>query len=156
MHVLALKVPPLAVGLLIAAIMWLAAWATPTLRFVFPARSFFSVAFVVTGGVISGLGIASFRRAKTTVNPMKPDSSSSLVMSGVAGIYTYTRNPMYLGFLFILVGWAIFLSNVLAFFLLPGFILYMNRFQIEPEEKALASRFGEVFVSYASRVRRWL
>ena len=153
MHVLALKVPPLALGLLIAAIMWLAEWATPTLRFMFPARSFFSVAFVVTGAVISGLGIASFRRAKTTVNPMKPDSSSSLVVSG---IYTYTRNPMYLGFLLILVGWAIFLSNALAFFLLPGFILYMNRFQIEPEEKALASRFGEMFVSYTSRVRGWL
>ena len=156
MHALALKVPPLAVGLLIAAIMWLAAWATPTLTFVFPARSFFSVAFVVTGAVISGLGIASFRRAKTTVNPMKPDSSSSLVVSGVAGIYTYTRNPMYLGFLLILVGWAIFLSNVLAFFLLPGFILYMNRFQIEPEERALSALFADEYSEYHAKVRRWV
>ena len=67
-----------------------------------------------------------------------------------------TRNPMYLGFLLVLLGWAIYLSNVLAFLLLPAFILYMNRFQIYPEEKALASLFGEEFASYKSRVRRWL
>jgi protein-S-isoprenylcysteine O-methyltransferase Ste14 len=107
----------------------------------------------VAGAVIGGLGFASFIRAKTTVNPMKPDSSSSLVVSG---IYQFTRNPMYLGFLLGLFGWAIFLSNALAFFLLPAFIAYMNRFQIEPEEKALARLFGEQFVAYRSRVRRWL
>ena len=99
------------------------------------------------------MGFASFRRAKTTVNPMKPDSASSLVVSG---IYDLTRNPMYLGFLVILVGWAFFLSNALGFIFLPLFVLYMNRFQIEPEERALASVFGEAFASYRSRVRRWL
>jgi protein-S-isoprenylcysteine O-methyltransferase Ste14 len=55
-----------------------------------------------------------------------------------------------------LLGWAIFLSNALAFFLLPAFIVYMSRFQIEPEENALARLFGEQFVAYRSRVRRWL
>ena len=153
MHVLELKVPPLALVFLMAAFMWLARWAVPTFGFELPARTLFSVSAAVAGAVIGGLGFASFIRAKTTVNPMKPDSSSSLVVSG---IYRFTRNPMYLGFLLGLLGWAIFLSNARAFFLLPAFIVYMNRFQIEPEEKALARLFGEQFVAYRSRVRRWL
>ena len=82
MHVLELKVPPLAVGLLMAALMWLASWAMPAFGLMFPAHRFFSVTVAVAGVVIIGLGIASFRRAGTTVNPMKPDSASSLVVSG--------------------------------------------------------------------------
>jgi len=153
MHVLELKVPPLALVLLMAALMWLAAWALPALGFMLPGDYLFSVSLLVAGTVISGLGVASFRRAKTTVNPMKPDSSSSLVTSG---IYRWTRNPMYLGFLLGLLGWAIFLSNALAFLLLPVFVVYINRFQIEPEEKALAMLFGKPFANYKSHVRRWL
>ncbi len=153
MQGLELKVPPLALGLILAALMWLVSRAMPAFGFMFPASRFFSVTVAVAGVVIIGLGIASFRRAGTTVNPMKPDSASSLVVSG---LYRLTRNPMYLGFLVVLLGWAIFLSNALAFLFLPAFILYMNRFQIEPEEKALTSLFGEQFVAYRSRVRRWL
>ena len=63
---------------------------------------------------------------------------------------------MYLGFLLILSGWAIFLTNALVFLLLPLFIFYMNRFQIQPEERALTARFGQAFVSYTARVRRWI
>jgi len=136
-----------------AALMWLASWAMPAFGLLFSAHRFFSVTVAVVGVVLIGVGIASFRRAGTTVNPMKPDSASSLVVSG---IYRLTRNPMYLGFLLVLIGWAIFLSNALAFLFLPAFILYMNRFQIEPEEKALTSLFGQQFVAYTSRVRRWL
>jgi protein-S-isoprenylcysteine O-methyltransferase Ste14 len=61
-----------------------------------------------------------------------------------------------LGFLLILSGWAIFLSNALVFLFLPMFILYMNHFQIQPEERALRARFGEVFTHYTARVRRWI
>jgi protein-S-isoprenylcysteine O-methyltransferase Ste14 len=111
------------------------------------------VSFAGAGVVTGALGVVSFRRARTTVNPTRPDSSSSLVLSGV---YAFTRNPMYLGLLLVLVGWAIFLSNILAFLVLPGFIFYMNRFQIEPEERALASLFGREFDAYKSRVRKWL
>lgn len=153
MRMLELKVPPLAVVLCIGALTWFAARALPTFGFTIPARHFISLSVAVAGAVISGSGVVSFRRARTTVNPMKPDSASSLVRSG---IYRVSRNPMYLGLLVILLGWAIFLANALAFVLLPAFIVYMNRFQIEPEEKALASLFGQEFVSYKSCVRRWL
>ena len=153
MRSLELKIPPVALILLVAALMWLASWTMPTFRFECPSRNVFALSVAVFGAIISGLGIVSFRQARTTVNPMKPDTTSSLVVSG---IYRWTRNPMYLGFLLVLLGWALFLSNALAFVLLPAVIFYMDRFQIEPEERALHSLFGQQFVIYTSRVRRWL
>jgi protein-S-isoprenylcysteine O-methyltransferase Ste14 len=153
MHALELKVPPVAVVLFMAALMWLVARAVPVFEIALPARGFLAIGLAVTGMVASLSGVVSFRRANTTVNPMKPDSSSSLVSSGV---YALTRNPMYLGFLLVLAGWAVFLSNMLGLLLLPVFVFYMNRFQIEPEEKALAILFGPAFIAYQSRVRRWL
>lgn len=153
MQALELKVPPVAVVLCIAALMWLASWAMPSFGFTIPAREIISLSVAVAGVVISGSGVVSFRRARTTVNPLKPESATLLVKSG---IYLLSRNPMYLGLLVILLGWAVFLANALAFVLLPAFMWYMNRFQIEPEERALASLFGKEFVSYKSCVRRWL
>ncbi len=153
MQRLELKIPPLLLVLLAGGMMWGIAWAIPTLGFVSPARRVCAIGAVLIGMAVAGMGIFSFRRAKTTVNPMKPDSSSALV---VTGIYRLTRNPMYLGFLWILFGWGIFLSNAAAFLVLPGVVLYMNRFQIEPEERALTRLFGRAFMAYATRVRRWI
>ena len=133
--------------------MWLVAWETPALDFDCPVRRILAAAAVAIGLSVAATGVLSFRMAETTVNPMKPDSSSALVVSG---IYRWTGNPMYLGFLCILIGWGIFLSNAAAFMVLPGFVLYLNRFQIEPEEQALTRLFGETFLTYRSRVRRWI
>ena len=72
------------------------------------------------------------------------------------GIYKHTRNPMYLGFLLLLLGWATFLSNLAPFALLPAFVLYMNYFQIRPEERALDSLFAQEYQAYRARVRRWV
>lgn len=153
MQGLELKVPPVALVLLAGGCMWVVAWAAPACGFAFPARFFGAMGVIVIGIIIAGMGVFSFRGAKTTVNPMKPDTSSALVVSS---IYRLTRNPMYLGILLLLIGWGIFLSNALAFLVLPGFILYMNRFQIEPEERALTRLFGHAFVTYRSQVRRWI
>lgn len=150
---LELKVPPLALVFLAGGCMWLITRAVPAFGLVSPAHVAPAVGVVIIGLVIAGMGIVSFRMAKTTVNPMKPESSSTLV---VTGIYRMTRNPMYLGFLSILFGWGIFLSNILALLILPSFVLYMNRFQIEPEERALTNLFGRAFVTYRDRVRRWI
>ena len=68
-----------------------------------------------------------------------------------SGVYSLTRNPMYLGFLLILCGWAILLRNALVLPFLPMFILYMNRFQIQPEERALTETFGAMFTGYTAR-----
>ena len=96
MQGLELKVPPLALLLFAGGCMWVVAWAAPAFAFAFPARFVSAMGVVVIGIAIAGMGVFSFNRAKTTVNPMKPESSSALVVSG---IYRLTRNPMYLGIL---------------------------------------------------------
>lgn len=63
---------------------------------------------------------------------------------------------MYLGLLFILIAWAVFLSSAWALIGPLAFVLYMNRFQIAPEERALSAMFGISYSAYKSRVRRWL
>jgi len=63
---------------------------------------------------------------------------------------------MYVGFLLVLVGWSAYLANVAALLLIPMFVVYMNRFQIKPEERALATKFGTEYTEYMQRVRRWL
>ena len=103
-------------------------------------------------GFLFGVGaFLEFRKARTTLDPH--GSAKTLVKSG---IYRFTRNPMYLGLLLLLAGWALYLANILAFLFLPAFILYMNRFQIKPEERALMDRFGQKYLEYASRVNRWI
>jgi len=153
MRVLELKVPPPIVVLVTAVLMWLVSLSLPLFAFVFPARDALGIGLVAAGFSIGILGVVTFRRAKTTVNPTKPQSSSSLVSWGV---YRVTRNPMYLGGLLMLIGWAIFLSKPIAFLFLPGYILYINLFQIVPEERVLTTLFGPDFIAYKSRARRWL
>ena len=153
MRVLDLKIPPVAVVVVTTVLMWVSARAVPAAGLVIPARHLIALSIGVAGAVTSILGVVSFRRAGTTVNPMTPGAASSLVCSGV---YTLSRNPMYLGFLLLLLGWAVYLSNSLAFLFVPLFLIYMNHFQIEPEERALTAHFGERFIAYTRRVRRWL
>jgi protein-S-isoprenylcysteine O-methyltransferase Ste14 len=151
MHMLELKIPPALTGAVTAMGMWLVSRALPTFSFA-PLRVV-AVGMGLTGVAITGSAMLSFWRAHTTANPMKPSSASFLVTSGMYGC---TRNPMYLGLLFVLAGWALYLGNALAFLFLPAFVLYMNRFQIEPEERALTALFGQEFVAYTFRVRRWI
>ncbi|MAF83690.1 MAG: hypothetical protein CL797_06255 [Chromatiales bacterium] len=113
-------------------------------------RFFYSLG---TGGLFIVSGGLSFRKAATTFNPMTPNASSSLV---IAGIYRSTRNPMYVGFLFILIGWGLFLSNFFSLALCAVFALCMNSWQIKPEERALESIFGAEYLAYKNNVRRWL
>ncbi len=63
---------------------------------------------------------------------------------------------MYLALLLVLLSLGIYLANPVSLLMLPGFVLYMNRFQIIPEERALTSNFGADFEAYRARVRRWL
>ena len=153
MRTLELKVPPPAVALVIAVLMWLLSLAAPPLSFAIPARILLVSLFAAAGVAFSIAGVATFARAKTTVNPTTPQATSSLVSWGV---YSITRNPMYLGLLLLLTAWAIYLPNPLPFLLLPVYVLYINRFQIAPEERALTSLFGAEFAAYQSRVRRWI
>ena len=148
-----LRIPPIIIAILAAGLMWAAARLALPFRFAIPGRGFLAALFLMSGAAIALLGVLAFRRAKTTVNPIKLECVSRLVVSG---IYRVTRNPMYLGFLVMLIGVAIWSANALAFLALPGFILVMNRLQIEPEERTLRARFGDQYALYEKRVRRWL
>lgn len=153
MKSLELKVPPVALVLAAGPAMWLAARGLPALRMELPGGAFVAGVFAALGILIAIAGVAEFRRARTTVNPMNPSGASSLVSGGV---YRFTRNPMYLGMAFVLAGWGLTLGHPVSLALLFAFVLYMNRFQIIPEERALEAIFGEAFADYCVRVRRWL
>jgi protein-S-isoprenylcysteine O-methyltransferase Ste14 len=133
--------------------MWFAGRAVHALDFDFPWRFTLIVVVLVAGILVGGIAVSLFARARTTVNPLKPRESSALVTRGV---YRWTRNPMYLGMLIVLVAWALFVANWLAFVGLPLFIVLINRFQIGPEERVLRERFGAPFDDYCRKVRRWL
>ena len=150
---LELKIPPVAVFFAFAAFMWLLAIAVPQAVFSLQAKKPVAVGSAAVGGIFAGAGILSFLRARTTLNPMEVSKASSLVTTGV---YVVTRNPMYLSLLFVLAGWAVYLSNLASLAAVPFFIIYMNRFQIRPEERALAALFTGDFEAYCQRVRRWL
>ena len=151
---LELKIPPPAVAVLICAAMWGLSLFPPVVVLPTLTRAVVALAIAAVGGIFSMAGGIHFRRAKTTVNPMKPQAASSLV---TGGIYKFTRNPMYVGLLLVLIGWAAFLCSLWALLLGPiAFVLYISRFQILPEERVLSSLFGAEFTAYQSRVRRWL
>lgn len=150
---LELKVPPLVLVLAVGTAMWLLAAAVPSFHVALPWHRAVAAVLVIAGAIVTFAGVVAFRRAGTTVNPMAPASASALVRTG---IYRVTRNPMYLGFLLVLLGWAATLSNALAAVAVPLFVWYMNRFQISPEERALAALFGAEYVAYRQAVRRWL
>lgn len=153
MHALELKIPPPVVALLVAAVMWGISLVTPSADVPVPIRVIAAIAIALAGLATAVSGVVAFRRAKTTTNPLKPETASSLVVSGV---YRLTRNPMYVGLALVLLAWALFLSCIWALLGLLAFILYMTRFQIIPEERVLAGMFGAAYTAYQAKVRRWL
>ena len=153
MQSLELKIPPPAVAVFVVLLMWGISLFTPPWDVLALARISVALAIAAVGVAFSVLGVIGLRRAKTTVNPTKPAASSSLVSSGV---YSLTRNPMYLGLLFVLVSWAVFLSSPWALLGPLLFATYIGRFQIAPEERVLSGLFGAAYPAYKARVRRWL
>jgi protein-S-isoprenylcysteine O-methyltransferase Ste14 len=147
------RVPPPIVGLLCGIAMWYLSRQIPGVTLQDSIRISLAILTCGIGLAIMLTGVISFRRAQTTINPLKPETATALVTSGV---YRYTRNPMYLGMLLVLLGWSVFLASPAALTGVVAFGLYIQRFQILPEERALVAVFGSTFTDYMSRVRRWL
>lgn len=150
---LELRLPPVVLVALVAAVMWWAARITVSFDAMPLVRGAFALLLVIKGGWIAAAGVMAFRSADTTVNPMTPEASSRVVQHG---IYRHTRNPMYLGFLFVLIAWAVWLAAPWALLGPALYVAWMTRFQIVPEERALAGRFGDEFRDYCRRTRRWV
>ncbi|MFO1313931.1 MAG: isoprenylcysteine carboxylmethyltransferase family protein [Burkholderiales bacterium] len=147
------RVPPPAIALITAAAMWAESFLPPALADGGLAQRLIAAVLSAAGLAVAALGVLKFRAHGTTIDPTHPERAATLVVSGV---YRYTRNPMYVGFTLMLVAWAIQLGSAWALGGPLVFVWYMVRFQIGPEERALRTKFGSEFETYASRVGRWL
>lgn len=146
-------VPPPVIAALVGLLMWQADRLLSFAHITWGGQLSLAAALLLIAFVLMVLAAVSFFKAKTTINPLRPARASQLVTSGV---FRYSRNPIYLGDLLALLAFAIFLGNVFNLGFLCLFVVYLNRFQIAPEERALTSLFGEAYLDYCRRVRRWV
>ncbi|QDG78370.1 isoprenylcysteine carboxylmethyltransferase family protein [Labrenzia sp. PHM005] len=150
---LELKVPPVVVFLIALALLYAGHVALPFAS-ISPAFQG-TVAFVVAliGCAFGGQAVVAFIKAKTTVHPMKPEEASTLVTTG---FFKVSRNPMYFGLLCLLLAAGIHWGTLTLVIIGPLFIWYMTEFQIKPEEERLKEVFGEDYLAYLEKVRRWI
>ncbi|WP_049237534.1 methyltransferase family protein [Moraxella canis] len=147
---LELKIPPVILMVIVAIVMTVQAQFS-----IMPFR----LPWLIAGGIailgcgIIGMAVWQFQQAKTTVNPLNPNQSRQIVNTG---IFAISRNPMYAGMAVILISVAVFLGEFSVFIWVAGFILYMTRFQIKPEERILTKNFGDDYTRYCKKVRRWI
>lgn len=146
------QIPPPVLAIFLAALAWGVDRRVPQMRLAFPFQAELGVILLALGLSCMLSGVIAFRRAKTTVDPLHPGRATQLV---VRGIYRRTRNPMYLGMLVLLVAWSTFLGQPLALLVMPVWVWFIGRFQIQPEEAALRRLFGASYAAYCSKVRRW-
>ncbi|MCB1948129.1 isoprenylcysteine carboxylmethyltransferase family protein [Nitrosomonas sp.] len=148
-----LLIPPALIWIVFAAAMWVLSVSVPVLLLKTEPHFVLPLILIAIGVIIITSCAVIFMCQKTTLNPMKPELTTTLIKTG---LYQYSRNPIYLGFVIMLTGWGLYLNNAPGLILVVGFIYYMNRFQIEPEEESLSRIFGTEFELYKRTVRRWL
>jgi len=145
------KIHPPILTLIFIAIAYVAKWVIPIPFAVPDVLRLIGFALVVIGFLCGVAAFLAFRKARTTLDPH--GKVSAIVTSG---IYRFTRNPIYLGFLLMLIGLPLNSGSYWGVLLAPIFLLSMNSLVIEKEEAYLEKKFKDVYTSYKSRVRRWL
>jgi protein-S-isoprenylcysteine O-methyltransferase Ste14 len=146
------RIPPPVVALVMLLLMWnLAAWLPGPLAPSWHVSA--ALALVAIGAAFDLAALWAFHRARTTINPMRPQATAHLV---TAGVYRLTRNPMYLGLVLFLSAGVVYLWSLWAVLGPLGFVAYINRFQIGPEERVMRERFGSAYTAWCAGVRRWL
>jgi protein-S-isoprenylcysteine O-methyltransferase Ste14 len=153
MNVLENKIPPPLVLLLVAVLMWVIAHYTSAVALPPVIRWILMIGFLIVGFIFAPPAILAFRRNQTTIDPVHIERASTLVTTGPFGT---SRNPMYLGLTALLLAWAIYLSAPWALLGPIVFVLFITRFQIIPEEKAMSAKFGSSYEVYCQNVRRWI
>ena len=152
MQKLELRLPPALTAVVFATLMYVCARWLPVGDFDFLGRGWLQWVLLALAFLTGLLAVFKFVREGTSLNPHHPEYSQKLVTGGV---YNYSRNPMYLSLLLLLLSWGLYLGNAFNTLLAALFVAYMNRFQIGPEERILESRFGAAFRRYCTLVRRW-
>ena len=145
------KIPPPIIALICIVINYLSTYLINPIKF---------PNIEIIGGLILLLGVATavlatllFKKDKTTVNPMNPEETTTLVTTG---IFSITRNPMYLGLFLSISSTILFFGSWFGIIILMFFVWYINKFQIIPEEEAMEKLFGNKFSEYRQKVRRWI
>tara|TARA_X000000368_G_scaffold44711_1_gene32086 strand:- start:58 stop:504 length:447 start_codon:yes stop_codon:yes gene_type:complete len=145
------KIPPPIVTLFFGLCIYLSRSYFP--EFSSSVLNLFSVISFVVGISVFVAAVSSFKKEKTTVNPISIEKASSLVVNG---IFNYSRNPMYLGMSFILLGLAFKFNLIGGLLFTVIFMLFITIFQIKPEEAAMEKLFDQGWKDYIKNVRRWL
>jgi protein-S-isoprenylcysteine O-methyltransferase Ste14 len=118
-----------------------------------PLNAVLATVLVILGFTITVLAIKQFKINQTTVNPLRPDTATFLVTTGV---FRLSRNPMYLGMILFCLSSVVFSGSAWCLIAVAGFIAFIVRFQVIPEERAMASLFGKEFAKYKAKTRRWI
>ena len=126
---------------------------TKVFQFDFEGQTALSVLLFAIGFLLLLIAGVLFRKSNTTVNPLTPEKTTTLV---TAGLYRFSRNPMYVGFLLWLLAVFVFVGSGVNSVFLVLFIWAANRFYIVPEELVLETLFGEAYLKYKQYVRRWI
>lgn len=147
------RIPPPFIMLFAAVLMWTLDRWLPLGHWIAPPWNRLGAFPAVAGVAIDVAAFVRFRQARTTVNPMDPSKASCLVTDSV---FRISRNPMYLGLLLLLIGWALWLGSTSPWLIPPLFVVAVTVVQIIPEERALGQLFGEQFFGYQSSVARWI
>ena len=147
------RIPPPVFLLTTGVLMWFVAHSDFAVSFAFPYSIVVAIPLAVAGIAIDVISLRQFRAAETTINPLKPENATSLVRDGM---FSVSRNPMYLGMLLVLIGWGAWLGSAGNAALLLLFVFTMNVLQIKPEEAVLSSLFGQQYENYCEEVRRWI
>lgn len=145
------KIPPPLVTLFFGAMIYYSTALIPSVSFKY--QCLLAVLVLIMGIAIILAAILTFRQLQTTINPLQPNKATSLAVSGV---FRFSRNPMYLAMLLILVALSLASGALAAVFLLPGFVIYISIFQIVPEEQAMEKLFSDQYLKYCKKVRRWI
>lgn len=150
---MALKIIPVVQLIIAMVIAYLLSLVFPQCNLTISYLPFIISLIIIIAATIAVVSIVHFKKANTTVHPARPQTTAALVQSG---IYSFSRNPMYLAMVLVLFAFNLSLANWMAFLSLFIFITYLTKYQIMPEEEVLKNLFGESFEQYRKKVRRWL
>lgn len=148
-----MRIPPVGVFLIAVILMVVLQRSAFTIEIELLYRMIIIAPLALFGAYMALMGVVEFKNAQTTVNPFKPENATKLLTTGV---YSWSRNPMYLGLLCYLLALFVYFAAPIALVGPALFMIYMNRFQIYPEERYLTQLFGEEYVSYSAKVNRWI
>lgn len=116
-----------------------------------PLSTIISAIFFVYAGLTAGLAFFYMVKSGTNVDVRKPTNAIVTV-----SVFSYTRNPMYISMVILLIAFSLLLNALWIALLIPLFMFVMQKGVIEREEAYLENKFGSEYLQYKNRVRRWI